>query len=420
MEGPEKEKEDLFEKEAVVLRKAQEALRDESLAADVRLAEFSSLARHYEKLLRQAAKLTRLGDGYQKKMLLAYEEIERQKQELTEKKKQLEVRNRFIRETFGRYLSDDIVTGILEAPEGLRLGGEKRVVTIMMTDLRGFSALADGLDPQEVVALLNGYLETMTGIIVKWGGTIDEFIGDAILVLFGAPLLKPDDHVRAACCALEMQLAMPSVNAASHERGLPAVEMGIGLHTGEVVVGNIGSQQRAKYGVVGRAVNFASRVESYTVGGQILISSALREALGDLAEIGAEMKVHPKGMQPVTIFDLVGVAGDPGIRLERSRAERIPLREPLTCNFLVVEGKDARGGEKQAAIVAASGDAREALLRTGEALPALANLKIRLWAAPATDVYAKVLAEAAEPGHIAIRFTSLPEAAREALGASSD
>ncbi len=416
MESPERE--DLFGKELAILDKAKTSLKAAERASAESLSDFATVIRQYEKLLKQATKLTRLGDGYQRKMLLAYEEIERQKAELTENKRQLEIRNRFIREAFGRYLSDDVVTGLLEAPEGLALGGEKRTVTIMMTDLRGFSALADGLDPEEVVTLLNGFLETMTGIIQKWSGTIDEFIGDAILVLFGAPLRRPDDHLRAAACAIEMQLAMPGVNARNQAKGLPAVEMGIGLHTGEVVVGNIGSALRAKYGVVGRAVNFASRVESYTVGGQILISETLRNALGAVAEIASELRVHPKGMHPVTIYDLTGLGENFGVRLERHESQRDPIKEELTSTFIIVEGKDARGDEWPAAIVAVSADLLEAEVRAHADVPPLKNLRFRLEAAPEVDVYAKVLVGEAHHGTFIIRFTSLPEAARQIVAAA--
>lgn len=416
MEGPGRD--DLFARELQILERAKAALDGEDRSAEERLAELSGLPRQYEKLLKQVSKLTRLGDGYQHKMLLAYEEIERQKQELTEHERQLELRNRLIRETFGRYLSDDVVTRLLEAPEGLALGGEKRTVTIMMTDLRGFSALADGIDAQDVVALLNGYLEAMTGIIVRWGGTIDEFIGDAILVIFGAPLLRADDHVRAAACALEMQREMPAVNAANAAKGLPAVEMGIGLHTGEVVVGNIGSLQRAKYGVVGRAVNFASRVETYTVGGQVLVSQALRDALGPLGEFGEELRVHPKGMQPVTIHELVGVGGDIGVRLERRRVERLALKAAVPCRFIVVEGKDARGSERTGALVAASADQLEAEVEAGEGVRPFSNIRLRFDVAPEIDVYAKVLASQPRVGNFVVRFTVLPEAARKAIAAA--
>ena len=165
---------------------------------------------------------------------------------------QLERRNQFIRETFGRYTSDDIVGVLLDMPEGLKLGGEKREVTLLMSDLRGFTALAERLEATEVVALLNHYLSAMVELIHRTGGTIDEIIGDAIFVIFGAPMVMPDAAQRAVCCALEMQKAMRGVNEHNFQMGWPEIEMGIGMHTGEVVVGNIGSTKRSKYGVVGR------------------------------------------------------------------------------------------------------------------------------------------------------------------------
>ena len=181
-------------------------------------------------------------------------------------------RSQFIRETFGRYVSEQVVTQLLDAPEGLELGGAKRKVTILMSDLRGFTALAECLEAQEVMTFLNRYLEAMVDVILAYRGTIIEILGDGLLVLFGAPLSRDDDAERAVACALAMQLRMDESNAPNRRAGLPDVEMGIGIHTGEVVVGNIGSQQRTKYGVVGSAVNLTGRLESYTTGGQILIS----------------------------------------------------------------------------------------------------------------------------------------------------
>ncbi len=125
---------------------------------------------------------------------------------------------------------------------------------MMMTDLRGFTSLSEREDPERVVAMLNSYLDSMIQIIEEYRGTIDEFIGDAIFVLFGAPLQQDDDAQRAVACALAMQLAMSSVNERNGKDNLPPLEMGIGIHTGQVVVGNIGSAKRMKYGVVGRDV----------------------------------------------------------------------------------------------------------------------------------------------------------------------
>lgn len=125
----------------------------------------------------------------------------------------------------------------------------------MMTDLRGFTAIGEQLPAEDVVGMININLEVMTGIIFKYQGTIDEFIGDAILVIFGAPVLRDDDALRAVACALDMQLAMHEVNERNKAAGYPEVAMGIGINTGSAVVGNIGSRKRVKYGVVGSSVN---------------------------------------------------------------------------------------------------------------------------------------------------------------------
>ncbi|MBW1819876.1 MAG: adenylate/guanylate cyclase domain-containing protein, partial [Deltaproteobacteria bacterium] len=192
-------------------------------------------------------------------------------QQLKDSYEELDRRNQFIRKTFGRYTSDEIVEALLDMPDGLKLGGEKREVTLLMSDLRGFTALAERLaerlEPADVVALLNQYFSAMVDTIQRSGGTIDEIIGDAILVLFGAPVAMEDGAQRAVRCALEMQKAMGGVNEHNQKRGWPEIEMGIALHSGEVVVGNIGSTKRSKYGVVGRTVNLTARIESFSVGG---------------------------------------------------------------------------------------------------------------------------------------------------------
>lgn len=222
----------------------------------------------------------------------------------------------FIRKTFGRYLSDEIVDALFDSPGGLKLGGEKREVTILMADLRGFTSIGEQLDAEQVVEMVNIFLEAMTEVILKHQGTIDEFIGDAILAIFGAPLARHDDAIRAVHCAVEMQLAMRQVNRRYAELGYPAVGMGIGMDTGPVVVGNIGSAKRSKYGIVGRHVNITARVESYTGPGQILITESTRNQCGDRLEIMGQMQVTPKGIkEQITLFDVGGIRGESPLQL---------------------------------------------------------------------------------------------------------
>src|SRR3989441_10627200 len=219
-------------------------------------------------------------------------------------------RSQFIRETFGRYVSEEVVAQLLDAPEGLELGGAKRKVTILMSDLRGFTALAECLEPQEVMTFLNRYLEAMVEVILAYRGTIIEILGDGLLVLFGAPLSRDDDAERAVACALAMQLRLDATNAPNRGAGLPDVDMGIGIHTGEVVVGHIGSQQRTKSGVRGIAVNLTGRIESFTTGGQILISPTTYAATAAVLTVSHQLTVEPKGVAaPITLYAVSGIAG---------------------------------------------------------------------------------------------------------------
>jgi class 3 adenylate cyclase len=223
---------------------------------------------------------------------------------------QLAVRNRFIEEVFGRYLSDDVVHQLLDTPKGLELGGEERNVTLLMADLRGFTALAATLDPQQAIRLLNHYLGSMTRVVMTHHGTINEFLGDCIFAVFGAPLSTEYDARSAASCAIDMQVAMAGVNQTLQREGLPELEIGIAIHSGRVVAGNIGCSRRAKYGVVGAAVNLTSRLEACALGGQVLVSeSTLKELEGEV-EVGARLQLRVKGFEaPVNAYALIGLKG---------------------------------------------------------------------------------------------------------------
>jgi class 3 adenylate cyclase len=335
---------------------------------------------------------------------------------------ELELRNRFIRSTFGRYVSDEIVAALLETPQGLQLGGEKRTVTILMADLRGFSAMAERLGPEQVVATLNNYLGAMTDIITGHQGTIDEFIGDAILALFGAPVGRPDDARRAVACALEMQLAMDAVNAQSRRLGLPELEMGIAINTGEVVVGNVGSHKRAKYGVVGTPVNLAGRIESYTVGGQILVAEATLAQAGPEVAVENRVTIEAKGIpEPVVVYTLRGLGGEGGLRLPATRDEPLSLERAIPVRYVVLEGKRRTGPEHEGRLVALSMLGGE--VQGGGAPEPLRDVRLRITGFHGTEVagelYGKVIAPAGEG--FTLRFTSVPpqvaEVFRAALGA---
>ncbi len=333
---------------------------------------------------------------------------------LLESQQQLEIRNRFIRQTFGRYLSDDVVDRILESPEGMKLGGEKRRVTIMMSDLRGFTAMSERLPAETVVSIINIYLETMTEIIFKYQGTIDEFIGDSILVIFGAPIKRDNDAHRAVACAMEMQLTMKDVNERNRKEGYPEVEQGIGINTGDIVVGNIGSEKRSKYGVVGRNVNLTSRIESYTIGGQTLISESTRQACGDMIRIDNSMEVLPKGMnEPITIYEVGGIGGEFDLYIEeKQQDELLELPNPLNIEFTMLDGKHADGAVYKGRIVKLITDVAE--IKTDMSIQQLTNLKVTLFDEEGYEVttalYAKMTREMNGNGEktYQLNFTSTP------------
>jgi adenylate cyclase len=237
-------------------------------------------------------------------------------QQLVETEREVEVRNRLIEEVFGRYTSGAIVSRLLESPEGLKMGGETRKVTVLFADLCGFTPLCAALDPQRVVRLLNIYLGAMADVVMDHRGTIDEFLGDAILAIFGAPAIAADDARRALACSIAMQRAMDVVNRRLSDEGLPAMEMGIAVHTGEVVAGNIGSFRRAKYGIVGTAVNLATRMEAYTAGGQILCSDETLREVGDIVDFDERKEIEVKGLpEPVQVVSVRGFRDEPELSL---------------------------------------------------------------------------------------------------------
>jgi class 3 adenylate cyclase len=299
-----------------------------------------------------------------------------------------------IRNAFGRYVSPEVAQAVLESPEGLRLGGRKREVTVLMSDMRGYTRFAEHGDPSGVMAVLNEYLGRMADLVIAHGGTVNEFIGDAVFAVFGAPVEHPDHAERAAACALAMQRAMDDLNEANVAQGRPRFEMGIGVNTGEAVVGNIGSEQRTKYAVVGAAVNLAARVESCTVGGQILVTTSTLRYLGALADVAPPVYAELKGLDaPVALYELRGIAGRWAQRREQASDPGVEVALPLIG--WVVDGKTVRA-EPFTGNVRRLG--RHHLdVATATVLPPLTNVRVRLtWAESGRasgDMYGKVTGE---------------------------
>ncbi|WP_437683471.1 response regulator [Sorangium sp. So ce131] len=338
--------------------------------------------------------------------------LKRSREQLSQVAAELAVKSEFIRKTFGRYLSDDVVNRLLSSPEAQLLGGEEREVTILMTDLRSFTTMTEKMPPDVVMRLLNGYLGEMARIIVARGGTIIEFIGDAILALFGAPFPAGDDARRAVACAIEMQIAMDAVNDRNSAEGLPMLQMGIGLNTGPVIVGNIGSEARTKYGVVGPQVNLTSRIESCTVGRQILIADSTRRAAGPGLLLGQSHALSVKGFSGrVLAHELLGLETPERLYLPERRVEILPLPSPLPVSCARLAGKRVDGELQSAYILGLSPSG--AVLRLAPRPAPFTNLQIYLYGALGDqlggELHAKVIEpEARSEDVVRIHFTSSP------------
>lgn len=332
--------------------------------------------------------------------------------DLTEEREKLAEMSALLKKMFGRYLSTEVMNSLIENPSALELGGERRRVTIMMTDLRGFTALAERLEPEQVVQMLNAYFEVMVEVILKYNGTINEIIGDALLVIFGAPQDMPDRAQRAIACSIDMQNAMALVNKENRGQDLPELEMGIGLNETEVIVGNIGSSKRSKYAVVGSGVNMTSRIESYTVGGQILISESVLKEAGEILRIDAEREVLPKGAEtPLRIYEVGGIAGRFNLALGGKDPGLVTLARKIPLRYTVLEGKDVGRKGLEASVVRLS--EKTAVISLAEQLEPLTNLKMNLVNVKeklsARDFYGKVIERSQENDLIhLIRFTSIP------------
>ncbi|AFY58507.1 putative transmembrane sensor domain protein [Rivularia sp. PCC 7116] len=317
-----------------------------------------------------------------------------------------------MRQTFGRYLTDEVVASLLETPEGLKIGGEKKNVTILVSDLRGFSAMSEQVSPEKVVEIINLYLAEMTDIINNYKGTINDFMGDGIFVMFGAPVSFADNAQRAVTCAVAMQLAMDGINQKLAQMKLPPLEMGIGIHCGEVLAGSIGSKARAKYTVMGSNVNLAARIETYTVGGQILVSQETVDTVGEIIQLSGEMQVQPKGFtEPISIFEVGGIGGQYNLFLPSEKDSLMVLEKKIPVKYRISEGKHISESEFEGYFVKLSLESAE--LITKNSLKVFSNLQIQLAVENEQlnqqHLYGKIIKILDEnQNYFRLRFTALP------------
>lgn len=215
-------------------------------------------------------------------------------------------REEVARANYSRFMPEYVVQQLLERPNSFRLGGVNQTITVLFADIRGFTALSERANPEMVVGLLNRYFSTMTEIIFEHGGTLDKYIGDGLMAIFGAPTASDDDAANAVNTAIAMQKSLAGLNAELGREGYGEVAIGIGLHTGEATIGYIGSEKRSEYTAIGDTVNLASRLESGAKGGQILISDATAAAVRKPIPVRELSPLMVKNrVQPVNLFELL-------------------------------------------------------------------------------------------------------------------
>ena len=294
-----------------------------------------------------------------------------------------------IRSALVRYTSPGIAEYVLSDPEGERPGGQARDVSILMSDLRGFTAMSGRMASGELVRMLNHYFEWMATVIERHSGTVIEFLGDGIFAVFGAPGDLPDHAGEAVACAVEMQQAMAAVNQWNREQGYPELEMGIGISSGPAVVGNIGSEKKMKYGCMGETVNLASRIESLSIGGQVLISGETGSRIASALTIASEKSVMLKGMtHEVRVSEVTGIGS---LRLREGALHPqhwIRLKVERDILLFHLNGKTVDPVPREGRLVMLSRDERYGVLETGAELKPLQNLMLRIGE---QDIYAKVL-----------------------------
>ncbi len=215
-------------------------------------------------------------------------------------------REEVARANYSRFLPEYVVKQILENPDSFKLGGVNQTVTVLFADIRGFTRLSENAAPERVVQLLNNYFTVMSDVIFGHGGTLDKYLGDGLMALFGAPTATPEDACNAVSAAVQMQRRMDGINLQLRADGLDEIAIGIGLHTGVATVGYIGSERRSEYTAIGDTVNLAARLEQNAAPGQILLSEAAARAA---AGAGCDFRQRPpitvkNRVQPVPIFEV--------------------------------------------------------------------------------------------------------------------
>jgi adenylate cyclase len=213
----------------------------------------------------------------------------------------------------GKYLSPAVMTEVLKDPDSLKLGGQKIDMTVLFSDIRGFTSMSEKMDPTELVHFLNEYLTEMTNIVYEHEGVLDKYIGDAVMAFWGAPKHQPNHSELACRTAFHMMRRLRELRKGWEERGLPHLDIGVGINTGPMTVGNVGSKSRVDYTIIGDSVNLGSRLEATNkeYGTNIILSQSVLDQLGDTFAVRFLDLIAVKGMKEAApIYELIAPKDD--------------------------------------------------------------------------------------------------------------
>ena len=314
-----------------------------------------------------------------------------------------------IRTIFSRFLSTDVVNQLVNESSNVLVPGKRYQATIFVSDLRGFTAMAEKMEPERLVDMLNHFFGVVSEVVSSYGGIITEFLGDGVMVVFGAPSRVPDHADRAIAAALKLQETMPEINRWNKENGFPMIETGIGINTGSVVMGSLGSTRKARYMAVGNDVDRTFQIESCSVGGQVLASGNTVNAVK--AKLETRFTINYSSgdgsLSRIPIYDVRKI-GDPwNVGTETNYRKAIPVKEPVPADYYIVNGKHTDVEKHPVEIVKLSEDA--AALKMAPDLSPLDNIRLEIEGFG--TVFAKVTSVRQET--TLVRFTSRPEGLEE-------
>ncbi len=281
-------------------------------------------------------------------------------------------------ENFEKYISNDIVQKIVNNPGQKLIEGRRYTATVLISDIRGFTAMSESMSPQDLIDMINHYYEVITEIINSYGGVVTEFLGDGIMCIFGAPKYRADHADAAVAAALKIEAAADSINKWNAAHNYPEIRTGIGINTGNMVIGSLGYEKRAKYTAVGQAIDRAFEIESCSIGGQVLISSScLRSLKNDaIARFLADYRPNPNELVKIKIYEITGLRGEYDIKCESGITKPEPLYGAIDSGFHILVAKTVGEELIKCKIKALSDTA--AVIETDYNLNVLDNIELKI------------------------------------------